>query len=86
MIRRWLLRRSLVCRQAVAFMSEYIDGALPERDGARLEHHLADCPHCTEYLAQLRATIAALGHAEPDRLSDEALGEFVELYRQWRAG
>jgi anti-sigma factor RsiW len=86
MIRRLLRRRALVCRQAVALMSDYIDGALPERDRARLEHHLADCPHCTEYLAQLRATIAALGHADPGQLSDEALGELVELYRQWRAG
>jgi len=86
MIRRWLRRRTLVCRQAVALMSDYIDDALPERDRARLEHHLAGCPHCTEYLAQLRVTIAALGHADPDQLTDEALGELVELYRQWRTG
>jgi anti-sigma factor RsiW len=86
MIRRWLHRRALVCRQAVALMSDYIDDALPERDRARLEHHLAGCPHCTEYLAQLRVTIAALGHADPDQLTDEALGELVELYRQWRTG
>ena len=86
MIRRWLGRRAFVCRQAVALMSDYIDGALPERDRQRLEHHLTDCPHCTEYLAQLRATIAALGHADPGQLSEEALGELVELYRQWRAG
>jgi anti-sigma factor RsiW len=85
MIRRWFHRRALVCRQAVALMSDYIDGTLPERDRARLEFHLADCPHCTEYLAQLRATIGALGRAAPDQLSDEALGELVELYRQWRA-
>ena len=86
MIRRWFRRRALVCREAVALMSDYVDGVLPERDRARLEHHLAGCPHCTEYLAQLRATIAALGHAEPDQLSDEAVGDFVELYRRWRAG
>ena len=86
MIRRWLRRRALVCRQAVTLMSDYIDDALPERDRARLEHHLAGCPHCTEYLAQLRVTIAALGHADPDQLTDEALGELVELYRQWRTG
>ena len=86
MIRRWLRRRSLVCRQAVALMSDYIDGSLPERDRSRLEHHLADCPHCTEYPAQLRATIEAMGRAEPDDLSDDALGELVTLYRQWRAG
>jgi anti-sigma factor RsiW len=85
MIRRWLRRRSLVCREAVALMSEYLDGALPERDRTRLERHLSGCPHCTEYLAQLRATIDSLGRATPDDLSDEALGELVALYRQWRA-
>jgi anti-sigma factor RsiW len=86
MILRWLRRRSLVCREAVALMSDYIDGSLPERDRTRLERHLSGCPYCTEYLAQLRATIESLGRAEPHDLSDEALGEFVALYRQWRAG
>jgi len=86
MIRRWVRRRALVCRQAVALMSDYIDGVLDERDHARLDQHLAGCPHCTEYLAQLRATIDALGHAEPEDLSDEALDELVMLYRQWRTG
>jgi anti-sigma factor RsiW len=86
MIRRWLRRRSLVCREAVALMSDYVDGVLDERDRTRLDAHLAGCPLCTEYLAQLRVTIDALGHAEPDDLSDNALEEFVELYRLWRAG
>ena len=78
MIRRWFLRRQLVCREAVALMSDYVDGALDQRDRKRLDAHLADCELCTEYLAQLRATIDALGHAEPEDLSDEALEEFVE--------
>ena len=78
-------RRALVCRQAVALMSEYLDDELRARDRARLERHLAGCPHCSEYLAQLRITVDALGRAEPADLSDEALDEFVALYRQWRA-
>jgi anti-sigma factor RsiW len=86
MIRRWFRRRTLVCREAVSLMSDYIDGVLDERDRARLDAHLADCPLCTEYLAQLRVTIDALGHAEPDDLSDDAIDEFVEVYRRWRAG
>jgi anti-sigma factor RsiW len=86
MIRRWVHRRALVCRQAVALMSDYLDGSLSGRDRTRLEHHLADCPHCTEYLAQLRATIDSLGRAEPDDLSDEALDDLVALYRRWRTG
>jgi anti-sigma factor RsiW len=66
-------------------MSEYLDGRLAGEPRARLERHLDECPGCVEYLAQLRLTIEALGHAEPDDLPEGALAEFVELYRHWRA-
>jgi anti-sigma factor RsiW len=82
---RFWRRHDLVCREAVALMTEYLDGQLSEHDVARLEGHLSACPHCSEYLAQLRVTIDALGRAEPDALSDEALDELVSIYRQWRA-
>jgi anti-sigma factor RsiW len=77
--------RQLVCKQAVALMSDYLDGRLPERDARRLERHLRGCPHCSEYLAQLRATIDALGAASPDDLSDDLVDELVGLYREWQA-
>jgi len=80
----WWRRRALVCRQAVSLMGDYLDGRVAGRDVARLEAHLSGCPHCSEYLAQLRVTIDALGRADPDALSDEALDELVSVYRQWR--
>ena len=79
-------RRELVCREAVALMGDYLDGTLGGADRARLERHLVACPHCSEYLAQLRVTIDVLGRAEPDALSDEALDDLVALYRRWQAG
>jgi anti-sigma factor RsiW len=66
-------------------MADYLDGRLAPRELERLEVHLAACRHCSEYLAQLRVTIDALGRAEPESLTDEALGELVGLYRRWRA-
>jgi anti-sigma factor RsiW len=78
-------RRALVCRQAVELMADYLDGRLAGIDRQRLEAHLAACPHCSEYLAQLRVTIDALGHAEPDDLPDVAIDELVHLYRAWLA-
>jgi anti-sigma factor RsiW len=78
-------RRDLVCREAVAMVADYLDDALPPRDHARLEHHLADCPHCREYVDQLRATIAATGRIEPEELPDDMVEELVALYRRWRA-
>lgn len=78
-------RRPLVCREAVALMAAYLDGDLDDADRSRLEVHLEACPHCHEYLAQIRLTIAALGRVEPDDLPDEAVDELVSLYRRWRS-
>ena len=66
-------------------MSDYLDGRLEPSDRERLERHLADCPHCSEYLAQLQVTVDALGHPGSEQLSDDALDELVSVYRQWRA-
>ena len=87
MMRSWRRRRrALVCRDAVALMTAYLDGELGQRDRARLEAHLADCPHCSEYLAQLRVTIDALGRVDLDGLPEETVDGLVDLYRSWRAG
>jgi anti-sigma factor RsiW len=58
-------------------MGDYIDGRLAPRELQRLEAHLAVCNHCSEYLDQLRVTINALGRADPQALSDEALSDLV---------
>jgi anti-sigma factor (TIGR02949 family) len=82
---RFRRRRDVACRQAVDLMTEYLDGALSPRDRERFEAHLAECDHCVEYLAQIRATIAMAGQFEPDDLPDEVIDELVGLYRSWRA-
>jgi anti-sigma factor RsiW len=79
-------RRAIVCRQAVELVTDYLEDALPERDRARFEAHLADCPHCRRYLEQIRVTIAAIGRVEPDTLDPEVRDELVGLYRRWRTG
>jgi len=87
MILPWRRRNhALVCREAVALISAYLDGELQFRDRDRLEAHLVDCPHCSEYLRQMRITLDALGRVEVDDLSDVAVDELVALYQRWRAG
>jgi anti-sigma factor RsiW len=86
-MRIWRRRhREMVCREAVALMTAYLDGALGPQDRTRLEAHLADCPHCSEYLAQIQITIDALGHVEVDTLPDGAVNDLVDLYRRWQTG
>jgi anti-sigma factor RsiW len=84
MMRLWRRRRALVCRDAVALMTAYLDGELTDPDRERLEVHLAECPHCSEYLAQLRVTIDALGRVDVEELPEETVDDLVELYRSWR--
>jgi anti-sigma factor RsiW len=77
--------RNLVCQQAVELVTDYLEGALSARQRRRFESHLADCPHCTEYLAQMRATIKLTGTLTPDDLTPQMRAEFIDLYRRWQA-
>ncbi len=80
-----LRRRDLVCREAVALVTAYLDGTLTKRDRRRLETHLRGCPNCSAYLEQIRLTIRLTGSIEPEELSPEAREDLTQLYRRWRA-
>ncbi len=79
-----LRRRPIACQEVVELVSDYLEGALPSGERRRFERHLAGCPHCTEYLAQMRETIRLSGRLAPDDLSPQLLADFTELYRRWR--
>jgi len=82
---RLLHRHDLVCRQAVELVTDYLEGTLSARARRRFEAHLSACPHCTEYLAQMRETIRLAGRLEPEDLTPQAREEFTDLYRRWRS-
>jgi anti-sigma factor RsiW len=79
-------RRGVVCRDAVELVTAYLEGQLSRRDRRRLEAHLADCPHCTAYVEQMRTTISVLGHVRPEPVDAETRDELVALFRRWQAG
>jgi anti-sigma factor RsiW len=82
-----LLRsRDIVCRQAVELMTDYLEGRLSRAGRRRFEAHLAGCPHCTEYLAQLREAIRLTGQAAaPEDLPPRMRDDLIQLYRQWQS-
>jgi anti-sigma factor RsiW len=82
---RELGRRDLVCQQAVELVTEYLEGTLSRAARRRFEAHLAGCPHCTEYLAQMRETIKLAGRIEPEDLTPQMQDEFVGLFRRWQS-
>ena len=72
------------CQQVVEMVTDYLEGALSSTDHRRLEHHLAGCAHCTEYLAQIRETIRLAGRITPEDLTPQMRTELTDLYRRWR--
>jgi anti-sigma factor RsiW len=77
-------RNDLVCRQVVELVTDYLEGSLSRTDRRRFERHLRGCPNCTNYLEQMRVTIATTGTLHVDDLSPEAEQEFTDLFRRWR--
>ena len=75
----------LVCQQVVELVTDYLEGALSEADRRRFEGHLAGCPHCTEYLAQMRETIRLAGRVAAEDLTPAMRTDLTDLYRRWRA-
>jgi anti-sigma factor RsiW len=74
----------LTCREVVELVSDYLEDALPARERARVEAHLQTCPECTAYLAQLRATIGALGRLREDDVPARILERLATALRGWR--
>jgi anti-sigma factor RsiW len=76
---------ALPCQQVVEMVTDYLEDALPAADRRRLEHHLAGCPLCSEYLAQMRETISLAGRLVPEDLTPEMRTDLTDVFRRWQA-
>ena len=75
---------ALTCREVVALIGDYLEGALPAGDRERVEAHLAGCENCTEYVAQMRETIRLTGMLTEERVPEEQKRALVDAFRGWR--
>jgi anti-sigma factor RsiW len=73
----------IACQELVELVTEYLEGTLDQATTAMVETHLVDCPGCTEYLRQMRATIDALGHVPVDTLSEDAKSTLLAAFRNF---
>ncbi|MGO9778259.1 MAG: anti-sigma factor family protein [Streptosporangiaceae bacterium] len=76
--------QDLACQQAVELVTDYLEDALSHAARRRFETHLAGCQNCTEYLAQMRATIQLTGQLTPADLTPGMQEELIALYRRWK--
>jgi anti-sigma factor RsiW len=75
---------ALSCQELVELITDYLDGALDERDLRAFEAHLAACDGCTEYLEQMRTTIRVVGTLTPNDLTQAAETALMQAFRDWK--
>ena len=76
----------LTCQELVELVTDYFEGALSARDRERFEAHISTCVGCTNYLDQMRLTIAIVGRLTPNGVSPEAESDLLALFRDWKRG
>jgi anti-sigma factor RsiW len=54
-------------------------------DRRRFDAHLGECPFCTSYLEQMRATVARLGALPGDPLPADVRADALAAFRDWRS-
>lgn len=70
------------CAELVELVTDWMEGALPDDARLQVEEHLAICPHCTDYVRQLRLSVEVLGEsprATPPAAARDAL---LEAFRR----
>jgi anti-sigma factor RsiW len=80
-------RSSVACQELVELVTDYLEGRLPRRTRRAVDRHLASCPHCREYLAQMRRTIELTGGLSDEQVPDEVLDALQRAYdEEFRRG
>ena len=74
----------LTCKEMVELVTDYLEGALAPQDRSRFEAHLAVCPGCPRYLAQMRETIRLTGTLTEEQIPGPQRDALLAAFRGWR--
>jgi anti-sigma factor RsiW len=74
----------ITCQEVVEIVNDYVEGALSPDEREAVELHLNLCDGCSDYLQQLRLTIALTGELPADALSPEVEEELCRAFRSFR--
>ena len=76
----------VTCREFVELVTDYWEGALPEKRMELVEEHLVMCDWCKTYLVQMEATVEALPEAaEREPVPEETERVLLSAFREWKA-
>jgi anti-sigma factor (TIGR02949 family) len=78
-----MIDEALRCVDFVEVVTEWLEGAMSEERRSEVEEHLAICPHCLEYVGQMRATTRLLRQLADDDAPDDSHQRLLRAFRSW---
>lgn len=76
----------LSCAELVALVSDYLEGDLDATQTQLFDAHIAICPPCRGYLAQIRETKAQVGRLTEESLPEPMQAHLLGAFRDWKQG
>ena len=74
----------MTCQDLAQIVTDYWDGAMGPWERAEFERHLSVCPACRGFVAQMQATVEAIGHVPVEAITPEVEGKLLAQFRAWR--
>jgi anti-sigma factor RsiW len=71
------------CQEVVELVNEYLGHVLTAEDRAAFEAHLATCPPCTIYLAQMKTVLNVAGSLDKDSPPADVEPQLMALFKRW---
>jgi anti-sigma factor RsiW len=75
----------LTCAELVELVTDYLEGRLSAERRRLFEEHVAVCPGCETYVAQMRDTIRLTGTLSEESLQPGACDALLAVFRDWKS-
>jgi predicted anti-sigma-YlaC factor YlaD len=73
----------LTCQELVELVTDYLEGALPPEDRARVDAHLDACAGCRAYMEQMDLTLRVVRETAALERRPEVAG-LLAAFRDWK--
>ncbi|MDQ3859604.1 MAG: zf-HC2 domain-containing protein [Actinomycetota bacterium] len=80
-----MTERELACKEVVQLVTDYLEASMATESRLQFERHVAVCPPCRGFLAQMRETLRLSGELTEESLSAEGRESLLAAFRDWRS-
>jgi hypothetical protein len=74
----------LTCKELVEIVTDYFSFRMSAPDRVLFEQHILICPACSQYVDQLRETMAMTGKLREDDVPGEVAAELGSVFKRWK--